>query len=56
VRASEAIHVGDQYAVDVVGARGVGIAGVLIDRFGTSSEEVDCPKIKSLSEVAGFVT
>jgi HAD superfamily hydrolase (TIGR01549 family) len=55
VRASEAIHVGDQYAVDVVGARGVGIAGVLIDRFGTSSEGADCPKIRSLSEVVGFV-
>jgi HAD superfamily hydrolase (TIGR01549 family) len=55
VKASEAIHVGDQYAVDVVGARGVGITGLLIDRFGTSSEAMDCPKIRSLGEVAAFV-
>jgi putative hydrolase of the HAD superfamily len=51
VEAKEAVHVGDQYRSDVLGARGVGMHGVLIDRGGWLTDEVDCPKIASLSEL-----
>ena len=33
VAPSEAVHIGDQYALDVIGARSVGIKPILIDRF-----------------------
>ena len=51
VNASEAIHVGDQYKIDVVGARGVGIKPILIDRDNLYPEVTDCPRIRTLSEV-----
>jgi len=53
VTASEAVHVGDQYKVDVVGARGVGINPILIDRYDLHPEVTDCPRIHSLTELAG---
>ncbi len=52
VKASEAIHVGDQYKLDVVGARGVGIKPILIDRHNLYSEVSDCPRICNLTELA----
>lgn len=54
VEASEAIHVGDQYQLDVLGARGVGINPVLIDRYDIS-DEYDCPQIRSLSELVQYL-
>jgi putative hydrolase of the HAD superfamily len=51
VSASEAVYVGDQYDTDVVGARGVGIKPILIDRYGLMPEVSDCPRIRSLPEV-----
>ena len=47
----EAVHVGDQYQADVVGARSLGIHPVLIDRGGWRSDVNDCPKIRSLAEL-----
>jgi putative hydrolase of the HAD superfamily len=55
VNASKAVHVGDQYNIDVVGARGVGIAPILIDRYDTYPEVSDCPRIHNLSELAQFL-
>jgi len=55
VKASEAVHVGDQYKLDVVGARGVGIATILIDRYDLYPRVSDCPRIRSLSEVAQYL-
>jgi len=55
VAAKAAIYVGDQYELDVVGARKVGIRPILIDRYGIITETLDCPVIHSLSEVLGFV-
>jgi len=52
VNASEATHVGDQYKLDVVGARAVGIAPILIDRYNLYPEINDCPRIHSLTELA----
>ena len=52
VSATEAVHVGDQYEIDVVGARGVGITPVLIDRYDIYPEITDCSRIRSLSELS----
>jgi putative hydrolase of the HAD superfamily len=51
VRPDEAVFVGDQYQVDIVGARGAGMAGVLLDRTGFYQEITDCPRIASLREL-----
>ncbi len=52
VNASEAVHVGDQYKFDVIGARAVGITSILIDRYDMHPEVSDCPRIHSLTELA----
>jgi len=51
VKPSEAIHVGDQYHADVLGARNAGIKPLLLDRDGFYHEVSDCPRIKSLAEI-----
>jgi putative hydrolase of the HAD superfamily len=51
VSAQEAIHVGDQYVIDIVGARGVGIRPVLIDRYDIYPDVADCPRIHGLTQV-----
>lgn len=55
VSASEAMHVGDQYMIDIVGARGVGIRPILIDRYDIYPEVTDCPRIHTLAEVAEYI-
>jgi len=55
VNASEAIHVGDQYRFDVIGARTVGINPLLIDRYDMYPEVSDCPRIHSLTELAQYL-
>jgi putative hydrolase of the HAD superfamily len=55
VNASQSIHVGDQYKLDVVGARGVGINPILIDRYNLYPEVSDCPRIRSLTELAQYL-
>ena len=55
VNAAEAIHVGDQYQNDVLGARKVGISPILLDRADYYAEITDCPRIRSLMEVSKFV-
>jgi len=52
---AEALHVGDQYQADVVGARAVGMRPILLDREGVWSEVTDCPVIRSLSEVTAYL-
>lgn len=49
-RPEEAVHVGDLYEADVVGAANAGIRGVLIDRDGPRPD-LSCPCIQSLSEI-----
>ncbi|PKB78861.1 MAG: hypothetical protein BZY88_16305 [SAR202 cluster bacterium Io17-Chloro-G9] len=51
VSPGEALHVGDQYRSDVLGARAVGMHTVLIDRRGWMGEVADCLKISSLAEL-----
>ena len=55
VNAAEAIYVGDQYGTDVVGARGVGINPILIDRYNIVPEIKDCPRINSLVEITKYI-
>ncbi|MFH0768709.1 MAG: HAD family hydrolase [Chloroflexota bacterium] len=52
----EAMHVGDQYQLDVVGARGTGINPILLDRYDQYTEINDCPRIHSLTEVTAYVS
>jgi len=53
--ASEAVHVGDQYKLDVLGARGVGITPILIDRSDNYPEINDCPRIQNLTEITDHI-
>jgi putative hydrolase of the HAD superfamily len=55
VKPEEAIYVGDQHQIDVVGAKGAGMVGILLDRHGYFEGITDCPKIRSLREVAGHL-
>ena len=55
VKPQEAIYVGDQYQIDVVGAKGAGMLGILLDRHGYFGEVTDCPKVRSLTEVTGYL-
>lgn len=52
VKSSEAIYVGDQYQIDVVGANKAGMQGILLDRGGYFEGIADSPRIRSLTEVA----
>ena len=51
----ECLHVGDQVRSDVLGAQGIGMKAVLIDRSGFGANGADCPIISSLSELGDFV-
>ena len=55
VKAAESVYVGDQYSCDVVGARGVGMKPVLVDRYDLFPEVNDCPRIKSLAELVNHL-
>ena len=50
VSAEEVVHVGDTYAADIVGAQGVGIRPILLDRDGTQADRCD-ETIQSLAEL-----
>lgn len=49
VQPAEAVYVGDLYAIDVMGARGAGVDGVLVDPL--MLETVDCPRVRSIAEL-----
>lgn len=51
----ESIYVGDQYQVDMAGAKAAGMKGILLDRADYYREQLDCPKIKSLNEVVKYL-
>ncbi|MBI2859205.1 MAG: HAD-IA family hydrolase [Chloroflexi bacterium] len=54
VQPDEAVHVGDQYHVDVAGARAAGIQPILIDRLDLL-KDCDCPRIRTLLEIASVL-
>ena len=49
------IHVGDLYYVDVMGARGAGLRGVLLDEANLRPD-ADCPRVQSLEELVSQVS
>lgn len=51
---ARALHVGDQPKSDVVGARGVGMGAVLIDRYGRHNG-TPIPTVGSLTELAEII-
>lgn len=57
VAAAEAMHVGDLYDEDIVGAHAVGIRAVYIDRRGAAAPPDGVPheRVASLSELAGLI-
>jgi len=55
VAAGEALHVGDQYDIDVLGAKAAGIMPVLLDRKDIFSDVIDCERVQSLVELARYV-
>lgn len=54
-RPEEAIHVGDQYHSDVVGAQAAGIRAILVDREGFQQDYNECPRVRSLTEVVEYL-
>jgi putative hydrolase of the HAD superfamily len=55
VKTSEAVFVGDQYQIDVLGANGAGMQGILIDRNGISTDASRGPRIRSLNELEKYL-
>ncbi|MDM7999963.1 MAG: HAD-IA family hydrolase [Dehalococcoidia bacterium] len=55
VEAAESVYVGDQYSCDVVGARGVGMKPVLVDRYDLFPEIRDCVRVRSLGELVNHL-
>jgi len=49
IQPSEAMYVGDQYQIDIVGAEKAGMKGVLLDRNGLFASAVDCQRAHSLT-------
>lgn len=55
VKPDEVVYVGDQYDLDIVGARGVGMKALLIDRNDYFPNITDCPRLNSLTEVTKYI-
>jgi putative hydrolase of the HAD superfamily len=55
VKAAEAIYVGDQYQIDVLGASKAGMKGILLDRGGYFTDITDCPRIRRLTEIVNHL-
>ncbi len=55
VQPEEAVHVGDQYHSDVVGARELGITPFLLDRSGLMLDLNDCHRIQGLDELLAYL-
>ena len=49
------VHVGDSYGADVMGARGVGMIGILVQRGGSDAITFDCPTVRGLDELPGLL-
>jgi HAD superfamily hydrolase (TIGR01509 family) len=54
VEPAEAVHVGDLYSVDVVGARAAGARAILLDPFGVWTVD-DCPKARDVDAAARLI-
>jgi putative hydrolase of the HAD superfamily len=50
----EAVHVGDLYDIDILGARAAGVSGVLIDPANLNAS-LDCDRIRALPELLNWL-
>lgn len=55
VAPAQAYYVGDVYGIDVVGSRRAGMSPILMDRLERYPRELDCPRIRILSELVGLL-
>jgi len=54
VEPADAVHVGDLYSVDVVGARAAGVRAILLDPVGAWAVD-DCPKVPDVAAAARLI-
>jgi putative hydrolase of the HAD superfamily len=55
LRPIEALYVGDQPQIDVAGANGAGMLGILIDRKGLFNDASLSPRISSLTQIVDYL-
>jgi len=55
LRADEALHVGDSYEADIMGAQGAGLAPVLVDRRNSAQGTAGYLRVKSLVEIVTLI-
>ena len=56
VKAQDSIYVGDQYEIDVVGARNGGIRPLLIDRYDlVLPNDIDCSVMHNIGEIFNYI-
>jgi putative hydrolase of the HAD superfamily len=55
VQPNEAIYVGDQYQIDVVGANQAGMKGILLDRADYFAGVSDCPRLQNLGQLSAYL-
>lgn len=51
VKPVEAIHIGDQYKIDTLGAHRAGLKAILMDRFNIYPKITDFPRITSMAQL-----
>jgi len=56
VQVSEAMYIGDQYQIDVLGAKGAGMQGVLLDRNSYFEEVTKELKIQNLYQLVEYLS
>lgn len=56
IQVSEAMYVGDQYQIDVIGANRAGMKGVLLDRGGLHEEAIQSMKIQNLYQLVEYLS
>lgn len=54
VQPEESVYIGDVYSIDYAGARGVGMHAIVMDPFGTYTQN-GVPRVTKLSEIARFL-
>jgi putative hydrolase of the HAD superfamily len=55
VSAEEAVYVGDQYELDVLGAANAGIKAILMDRNRWFADLKDTPRIEKLPDIVNYI-
>jgi HAD superfamily hydrolase (TIGR01509 family) len=55
VQPAEAVHVGDLYSVDVLGARAAGVRAILLDPAGAWQLSDDCPRAPDVAAAARLI-